>query len=38
VLRDLFTDAIAEFWDTSAHQAALDREHTDRQTLETRTP
>ena len=37
VLRDLFTAAIAEFWNSSAHQAALDREHTDRRTLEART-
>ncbi len=34
VLRDLFEVAIAEFWDHSAHQTALDREHNDRLTLE----
>jgi hypothetical protein len=36
VLRDLFAVAIAEFWNSSAHQAALDREHKDRRTLQGR--
>jgi hypothetical protein len=36
-LRDLFAAAIAEFWDASAHQTALDREHADLRTLEART-
>jgi hypothetical protein len=36
VLRDVFAVAIAEFWDASAYRAALDREHTDRRTLQGR--
>jgi len=36
-LRGLFSGAMAEFWNASAHQVALDREHADRQTLEART-
>jgi hypothetical protein len=34
VLRDLFSAAIAEFWDMSAHQTVLDREHRERRRLQ----
>ncbi len=34
VLRGLYTDAIAEFWDPLAYDTATDREETDRRTLE----
>lgn len=33
-LRDLFTEAIAEFWDNDVYQAALDSENEDRQQLQ----
>jgi hypothetical protein len=34
-LRDLYRDAIADFWDTSAYAAALDRERAERARLRT---
>jgi len=33
VLRDLFTDAMAEFWNSEAHEQVLAREATDRRAL-----
>ena len=36
VLRALFTDAISEYWDESAHAATIDQEREDRRALEAR--
>jgi hypothetical protein len=36
VLRNLYGDAIAEFWNASTYQAALDHEQTDRRALQAR--
>ena len=34
VLRALYADAIAEFWNDDAHEAALEREAAERRTLQ----